>query len=179
MASQHLIKAAAAAPCNPALRRPKQEPESRWHQWVPVSLRAVTCGCWGLNPDPLEEQPVLLTTEPSLQPRVQIVVLFLSWFLRQGFSVEPWLSWNSLCRPGWPRTHLCLPSAEIKGMCSHHPADMLVFIDQFVRRELLMNHGLQVVSECGWDSRGCDLTFSQRFRFFLQWWGLNLGPCAH
>jgi hypothetical protein len=24
--------------------------------------------------------------------------------LRQGFSVESWLSWNSLCRPGWPRT---------------------------------------------------------------------------
>jgi hypothetical protein len=21
---------------------------------------------------------------------------------RQGFSVYPWLSWNSLCRPGWP-----------------------------------------------------------------------------
>jgi hypothetical protein len=32
---------------------------------------------------------------------------------------------NSLCRPGWPRTHgdspcLCLPSAMIKGVC-HHP----------------------------------------------------------
>jgi hypothetical protein len=26
------------------------------------------CGCCELNPDPLEEQPVLLTTEPSLQP---------------------------------------------------------------------------------------------------------------
>jgi hypothetical protein len=32
-------------------------------------------------------------------------------------------SWNSLCRPGWPRTQksacLCLPSAGIKGMCHH------------------------------------------------------------
>ena len=26
------------------------------------------CVCWELNPDPLEEQPVILTTEPSLQP---------------------------------------------------------------------------------------------------------------
>jgi len=26
------------------------------------------CGCWELNSGPLEEQPVLLTTEPSLQP---------------------------------------------------------------------------------------------------------------
>ena len=27
------------------------------------------CGCWELNLGPLEEQSVLLTTEPSLQPR--------------------------------------------------------------------------------------------------------------
>jgi hypothetical protein len=27
------------------------------------------CGCWEVNSGPLEEQPVLLTTEPSLQPR--------------------------------------------------------------------------------------------------------------
>ena len=26
------------------------------------------CGCWELNPGPLEEQSVLLTSEPSLQP---------------------------------------------------------------------------------------------------------------
>jgi hypothetical protein len=47
---------------------------------------------------------------------------FLSFFFpRQGFSVYPWLSWNSLCRPGWSQTQkstcLCLPSAGIKG---HH-----------------------------------------------------------
>ena len=28
------------------------------------------------------------------------VVLFC--FLRQGLSTQPWLSWSSLCRPGWP-----------------------------------------------------------------------------
>jgi hypothetical protein len=31
------------------------------------------CGCWKLNSGPLEEQSVLLTTEPSLQP----LLLFL------------------------------------------------------------------------------------------------------
>ena len=40
-----------------------------------------------------------------------------------SLSFFPWLSWNSLCRLGWPRTQksacLCLPSAEIKGMCHH------------------------------------------------------------
>jgi hypothetical protein len=28
------------------------------------------CGCWELNSGPLEEQSVLLTTEPSLQPGI-------------------------------------------------------------------------------------------------------------
>ena len=27
------------------------------------------CGCWELNTGPLEEQSVLLTSEPSLQPQ--------------------------------------------------------------------------------------------------------------
>jgi hypothetical protein len=46
-------------------------------------------------------------------------------FSRQGFSVQPWLSWNLLCKPGWPWTQksaclcLCLPSAGIKGVCHH------------------------------------------------------------
>jgi hypothetical protein len=50
-------------------------------------------------------------------------LLLLLIILRQGFSVQPWLSWNPLCRSGWPRTQksacLCLPSAGIKGMCHH------------------------------------------------------------
>jgi len=40
------------------------------------------CGCWELNPGPLEEQPVFLTTEPSLQPSS------IS-FLRQGRDMIP------------------------------------------------------------------------------------------
>jgi hypothetical protein len=34
------------------------------------------CGSWGLNSGPLEEQSVLLTSEPSLQP---------SFFFKTGF----------------------------------------------------------------------------------------------
>ena len=51
------------------------------------------------------------------------VCLFLFWFfffLRQGFSVYPWLSWNSIWTRGWPWTQiptcLCLPSAGITGV---------------------------------------------------------------
>jgi hypothetical protein len=38
------------------------------------------CGCWELNPDPLEEQPVFLSTEPSLQPP--------HFFLKQAVMVH-------------------------------------------------------------------------------------------
>jgi hypothetical protein len=56
-----------------------------------------------------------------------LIYLFFLGFSRQGFSVQPWLSRNSLCRPGWPRTQksacLCLPRAGIKGVC--HPCQAL------------------------------------------------------
>ena len=50
------------------------------------------------------------------------------WVFQDGFSVHLWLSWNSLCRPGWPQTHRDPPasvslSAEIKGV-RHHPAHL-------------------------------------------------------
>ena len=32
------------------------------------------CGCWELNSGPLEEQAILLTTEPSLQPPLTALV---------------------------------------------------------------------------------------------------------
>ena len=32
------------------------------------------CGCWELNPGPLQEQQVFLTTEPSLQPLFQDLI---------------------------------------------------------------------------------------------------------
>ena len=46
---------------------------------VPVKARRVTDGCqlphkcWEQNPGPLQQQPVLLTTEPSLQPATQLL----------------------------------------------------------------------------------------------------------
>ena len=58
---------------------------------------------------------------------------FCFFFSRQCFSVQPWLSWNSFCRPGWPRTQkyacLCFPSAGIKGVCHHCPS----FLDYFLK----------------------------------------------
>jgi hypothetical protein len=51
---------------------------------------------------------------------------FFFVFSRQGFSVQSWSSWNSLCRPGWPRTQksacLYFLNPGIKGVRHHHPA---------------------------------------------------------
>jgi hypothetical protein len=40
----------------------------RGHQIPLQMVVSITHGYWGLNPGPLEEQLVLLTAEPSLQP---------------------------------------------------------------------------------------------------------------
>lgn len=32
-------------------------------------------------------------------------------FLKQSLSVYPWLSWNTLWRPGWPQIHWDLPAS--------------------------------------------------------------------
>lgn len=46
------------------------EEVSRKFDLLELDLQTVVslqCGCWELNPDSLEEQPVLLTTKPFLQ----------------------------------------------------------------------------------------------------------------
>jgi hypothetical protein len=73
-------------------------------------------------------------TEADIQITIyhRITMIFLRGgvgFLRQGFFVWPWLSWNSFCRPAWLRSQksacLCLLSAGIKGV-PHH-AQLTVF----------------------------------------------------
>ena len=43
---------------------------------------------------------------------IDVTLFFLSflffslvWFLRQGLTMEPWLTMNSLCRTGWSPSH--------------------------------------------------------------------------
>jgi hypothetical protein len=62
----------------------------RGHQMPITEGCELPCDCWELTSGPLEEQSVLLTTEPSLQPPSLC-------FLRQGFSVYPYQGWNSIC----------------------------------------------------------------------------------
>ena len=42
------------------------------------------CRCWELNSGPLEEQPVLLTTEPPLQPPEYFYMRFYTYVKRTG-----------------------------------------------------------------------------------------------
>jgi hypothetical protein len=97
-------------------------------------------------------------------------LFFFFGFLRQGFFVSPWLSWNSFCRPGWPRTQkstcLCLLSAGIKGV-SHH---CLVYAPLF--KQVLRNHtevfmlGLQALFST-------ESSFQPQLKFL----GKNSKPC--
>ena len=62
--------------------------------------------------------------------------LIFGFFSRQEFSICPWLSWNSLCRPCWPCTqksaYVCLPSAGIKAVHHQHPANIAIFSEIFL-----------------------------------------------
>jgi hypothetical protein len=74
------------------------------------------CGCWELNSGPLEEQSVLLITEPSLQPPALWFVSPLGTmnFLReQKLSIRPCLLHLPSTQPRcYPVTLLC------RGQCS-------------------------------------------------------------
>jgi len=47
------------------------------------------CGCWELNSGPLEEQTVLLTSEPSLQPKRDIFEVKKKCFLKPTLQNYP------------------------------------------------------------------------------------------
>jgi hypothetical protein len=113
------------------------------YNWVALSPcgtpRTGSKGCLWLRPlGPLSptELPHLALIGKDAPPLTAAWYAWVGWcpwgrlsfllfvcFSRQGFSVKTWLSWNLLCRPGWPRTQksacLCLPSARIKGVRHH------------------------------------------------------------
>jgi hypothetical protein len=109
------------------------------HHAVSVTPRCPALSWAGLGqreakwPGRSGELQVVLGRANDLFPSGPVTALFgfsffnfnfsLLVFSRHGLSVQPWLSWNSLCRLGWPRTQkpacLCLPSAGIKGVHHH------------------------------------------------------------
>ena len=62
---------------------------------------------------------------------------FFFGFLRQGFSVQPWLAWNSLCRQSWPRTQNSPASAsQVLGLkaCATTPGCAVPFYQSRLAR---------------------------------------------
>lgn len=53
------------------------------------------CGCWELNPGPLQDHQVLSTTEPSLWP----LFFFLLFFTKDNFNVYGWFPCLRVCAP--------------------------------------------------------------------------------
>ena len=117
---------------------------------MPVYARMFTCAHIYRPELDFEYFPVLLLIFLKFLFIYLFILLFLFcfvflafWFfgffgfLRRGFSVQLWLSWNSLCRPGWPQTQksscLCLPNAGIKGV-HHHQAP-----SYFLRQRQILN----------------------------------------
>ena len=96
-------------------------------------------------------------------------------FLRQGFSVQPWLSWNSLCRPGWPQTQrstcLCLSRAGIKDVC-HHARHMFSFLKTNLFLFMCMN-----VFACLYICVRVSIPCAEKARRLQVLWNLVLDGC--
>ena len=61
--------------------------------------------------------------------------LFLGGVLRLGFSIKPWLSWNSLCRSGWPQTQKSTAStSRVLGLkaCATTPGLRILILKHFL-----------------------------------------------
>jgi hypothetical protein len=66
----------------------------RGHQIPIIDSCETPCGCWELNSGPLEEQSVLLTAEPSLQPPqfpfLKTILVVISTSFRNQIIIFPW-----------------------------------------------------------------------------------------
>ena len=60
-------------------------------------------------------------------------------FSRQGFSVQPWLSWNSICRQGWPWTQrstcLCVRVLGLKTCTTTARLDCWLNLPKTINRQ--------------------------------------------
>lgn len=63
-----------------------------------------------------EEQPVFFTAEPLSQPFYLIAGFALFWGRVVWFLRCLWLSWNLLCRLGWPGTEILLPPTGMRDL---------------------------------------------------------------
>jgi hypothetical protein len=82
-----------------------------------------TCRCYGLNPGPVEEQPVFLTAEPSVQPQ-PLSCLYQTFFF---VARVPGIELNALC----PRQVL-LRATFLVFPCHPHPHSTYLTVLYFI-----------------------------------------------
>lgn len=63
---------------------------------VLASWQVELFGCWDLNPGPLEEQPMVLTSETSLQPHPQMFLTFHVCHHLMGNNVPILMVYNAM-----------------------------------------------------------------------------------
>jgi hypothetical protein len=99
-------------------------------------------GCWDLISGPSEEQLVLFL----------FVCLFVC-FLRQGFSVKPWLSWNFVDQAGLKLRSLPASASQVLGLkaCSTTPRQLVLLTTEPSLQPMVPFSGLQAYmqAECG------------------------------
>lgn len=62
------------------------------------------------NPKKILKFPYIKVSQNNIN------ITFFLCFSRQVFSVLPWLSWNSQCRPGWPGPQRSTSASEMLGL---------------------------------------------------------------
>jgi hypothetical protein len=103
---------------------------TRKGHWNPITDGYdLPCGCWELNSEPLEEQSVLSTAEPSLQPTSFCLPVLNHWTfhtrmcaveLLQRWRIWKWLLNSYLWSLVWtlracfPSTYLCTLQSSVE-----------------------------------------------------------------
>jgi hypothetical protein len=139
-----------------------------------IDLRAawVTAGRSGKTVSQKSHELCFYVIENWLSSFLFFFFFFFFNFSRHGFFVFLWLSWNSLCRPGWPRTQkftcLCLPSAGIKGMSHHAWQTIIISIwDYSVARHGCSMSAIPSFRTLGKEGTGVKASLSHRTRLGL------------
>lgn len=69
--------------------------------------------------------------------------LIFLFFGNSVFTVQSWLAWYFLCRPGWskPETSLSLPLiAGFKGMCYYGSIELILFLLALTARQVAFKY---------------------------------------
>lgn len=98
-------------------------------------LWAIQHGYWELNLGPLQEQPALLTTEPSLPPKKQVFIVDSFNALSSSLISKKQLELKQVCTAGRALLHTGLSWFRSKSLMQHrHPKVFLKLVCLWPKR---------------------------------------------